>query len=48
MFELFTEEKNGRTSAEQITIFKSVGHASEDLAAAIYFYNKIKNNDNNQ
>jgi ornithine cyclodeaminase len=24
----------GRTDAQQITVFKSVGHASEDLAAA--------------
>jgi ornithine cyclodeaminase/alanine dehydrogenase-like protein (mu-crystallin family) len=34
-------EKPGRTSEESITLFKSVGHASEDLAAAEYFFHKI-------
>ncbi len=32
--------KNGRTSEEQITLFKSVGHASEDLIAAVLAYQK--------
>ncbi|MDX2359289.1 MAG: ornithine cyclodeaminase family protein [Crocinitomicaceae bacterium] len=31
----------GRTSDEEITVFKSVGHASEDLMAANYFYSKV-------
>ena len=30
----------GRQQTEDITLFKSVGHASEDLAAAHYYYNK--------
>lgn len=34
LFELTREEKKGRTSKEQITLFKSVGHALEDFAAA--------------
>ncbi|TXE10356.1 ornithine cyclodeaminase family protein [Gelidibacter salicanalis] len=29
----------GRSSDEQITLFKSVGHALEDLAAAAHYYN---------
>lgn len=32
--------KKGRTSEEQITLFKSVGHASEDLIAAVLAYKK--------
>ena len=40
LFELCSETKQGRTSDSEITIFKSVGHALEDLAAATYFYNK--------
>ena len=34
LFELSKGEHQGRTSDEQITLFKSVGHALEDLAAA--------------
>ena len=34
LFELTRKEKNARTSKEQITLFKSVGHALEDLTAA--------------
>lgn len=34
-------EKPGRTDDDVITLFKSVGHASEDLAAAAYFFKKI-------
>ncbi len=40
IFELCSNKKQGRTSDDQITLFKSVGHALEDLAAAKYFYNK--------
>lgn len=40
LFELCSEAKQGRTSDSEITIFKSVGHALEDLAAATYYYNK--------
>jgi ornithine cyclodeaminase len=34
LFALCRGEHNGRASAEEITLFKSVGHAIEDLAAA--------------
>jgi ornithine cyclodeaminase len=34
LFELTRKEKNARTSKEQITLFKSVGHALEDFTAA--------------
>ncbi|KKJ77266.1 ornithine cyclodeaminase [Kiloniella litopenaei] len=34
LFDLTQGEHKGRTSAEEITYFKSVGHALEDLAAA--------------
>jgi ornithine cyclodeaminase/alanine dehydrogenase-like protein (mu-crystallin family) len=33
----------GRQSNEEITLFKSVGHASEDLIAASYFYDRFIN-----
>jgi len=38
--DLVTERHAGRTSAEEITIFKSLGLAIEDLAAAAYVYQK--------
>ena len=34
LFQLTREEKLGRTSDSSITLFKSVGHGLEDLAAA--------------
>lgn len=40
--ELLHQEKPGRTSAEEITLFKSLGLAIEDLAAAEYLYRKAK------
>ena len=40
--ELCSEEKEGRISEQQITLFKSVGHALEDLTAASYYYRKFK------
>jgi len=40
---LCSNKKNGRTSEKEITVFKSVGHALEDLVAASYYYNKFKN-----
>lgn len=43
LFQLCSNQKKGRTSDEEITLFKSVGHALEDLAAANYYYNKITN-----
>ena len=43
LFELCSNKHNGRISKKEITVFKSVGHALEDLVAAGYFYNKFKN-----
>jgi ornithine cyclodeaminase/alanine dehydrogenase-like protein (mu-crystallin family) len=40
LFELCSNTKQGRKSAKEITYFKSVGHALEDLAAATYYYKK--------
>jgi len=40
LFELSAGKKKGRESEKEITMFKSVGHALEDLAAATYYYNK--------
>lgn len=43
LFEMCRAEQNYfRTSATEITLFKSVGHALEDLATASYIYEKIK------
>ena len=39
LFQLCSAQKTGRSTAEEITVFKSVGHALEDLAAANYYYN---------
>ncbi|MDG2194885.1 MAG: ornithine cyclodeaminase family protein [Polaribacter sp.] len=44
LFELASEEKQGRNNSNEITVFKSVGHALEDLAAATYYYNKFTTN----
>jgi ornithine cyclodeaminase len=41
LFELCKEKKAGRQSEEEITCFKSVGHALEDLAAAKLIYNAV-------
>ncbi|GEL09965.1 ornithine cyclodeaminase [Flavobacterium glycines] len=38
LFELCSNVKKVRTSEDEITYFKSVGHALEDLVAASYFY----------
>src|SRR5205823_13252820 len=40
--EVLIAGKAGRTSAEEITLFKSLGLAIEDLAAAEYLYRKAK------
>jgi ornithine cyclodeaminase len=40
--EVLTGAKPGRTSADEITLFKSLGLAVEDLAAANYLYRKAK------
>ncbi len=41
LFELCSGKKPGRIHAEEITVFKSVGHAIEDLAAADYYYKQF-------
>jgi ornithine cyclodeaminase/alanine dehydrogenase-like protein (mu-crystallin family) len=43
LFELCNGKKKGRQHANEITFFKSVGHALEDLVAATYYYKKFKN-----
>jgi len=43
LFELCAHKKPGRTSEKELTVFKSVGHAIEDLTAADYYYTKFKN-----
>lgn len=43
LFQLCSNQKTGRNNQEEITVFKSVGHALEDLAAANYYYNKFTN-----
>ncbi|MEO1262679.1 MAG: ornithine cyclodeaminase family protein [Bacteroidota bacterium] len=40
--DLANRKINGRESNDEITLFKSVGFALEDLAAAEYFYGKLK------
>lgn len=40
LFTLTRAQHPGRQSNEEITVFKSVGHALEDLVAANYYYNK--------
>jgi ornithine cyclodeaminase len=40
--EVLSGEKQGRTSPEEITLFKSLGLAVEDLASANYLYRKAK------
>lgn len=42
LHELARGEKTGRTDAGQITLFKSVGAALEDLAAGIAVYNALR------
>lgn len=41
LFQLCSKEKMGRQSNNDITVFKSVGHALEDLIAAKYYYNQF-------
>ncbi len=42
LFELCSGSKLGRINNEEITWFKSVGHALEDLAGALYIIEKMK------
>ena len=44
LHELCSDKKTGRINLDEITLFKSVGHASEDLVAARYYYNKYMEN----
>ncbi|MCW8878471.1 MAG: ornithine cyclodeaminase family protein [Kangiellaceae bacterium] len=41
LFELCRNEKQGRRSSQEITFFKSVGHALEDLVAATMVADKV-------
>lgn len=43
LFQLCSNSKSGRISENEITVFKSVGHALEDLVAAKYYNNKFTN-----
>lgn len=43
LFSLCSGKNKGRNDTKEITVFKSVGHALEDLVAASYYYNKFKN-----
>ena len=40
LFDLCANKHSGRTDSTEITLFKSVGHALEDLIAAKYYYSK--------
>ena len=40
LFELCSKTKKGRIDGQQITFFKSVGHASEDLVGARYYFDQ--------
>ncbi|GGF71447.1 ornithine cyclodeaminase family protein [Wenyingzhuangia marina] len=40
LFELTSGKKGGRMDTDELTVFKSVGHALEDLAAANYYFEK--------
>jgi ornithine cyclodeaminase/alanine dehydrogenase-like protein (mu-crystallin family) len=43
LFQLCSNERAGRSCPDEITVFKSVGHALEDLAAANYYHEKYTN-----
>jgi ornithine cyclodeaminase/alanine dehydrogenase-like protein (mu-crystallin family) len=42
MGEVLQNKTSGRSSKEEITFFKSVGNAAQDLISAIHIFNKIK------
>ncbi len=46
LFQLCSSKKQGRISGDEITVFKSVGYALEDLSVATYYYNKYINEQN--
>ena len=43
LFDLCLGKHSGRQNNAEITVFKSVGHALEDLAAANYYYKQFTN-----
>lgn len=43
LFSLCSGKSQGRASEDEITVFKSVGFALEDLVAATYYHNKFEN-----
>jgi ornithine cyclodeaminase len=43
LFSLCSGRASGRTNGNEVTLFKSVGHALEDLVAATYYYDKFTN-----
>jgi len=43
LFSLCKTDNFARQNNSDITVFKSVGHALEDLTAATYYYNKFIN-----
>lgn len=43
LFQLCLSQESGRTNDSEITVFKSVGHALEDLVAAKYYFTKFIN-----
>jgi ornithine cyclodeaminase len=43
LFSLCSGKAKGRLNDQEITVFKSVGHALEDLIAASYYYKKFNN-----
>lgn len=43
LFSLCSGKTKGRIDEKEITLFKSVGHALEDLVGASYYYNKFSN-----
>ena len=47
LFNLCRGERSGRATAEEITMFKSTGHALEDLAAARLIYHGLHNSNGN-
>lgn len=43
LFSLCSKKAKGRLNEQEITLFKSVGHALEDLVAATHYYKKFTN-----
>jgi len=43
LFSLCSGKARGRTFEKEVTLFKSVGHALEDLVTASYYYDKFTN-----